>query len=348
MIYPKEDLINLFMRAESLEKEFDYEEYLNILTSILPKNLYRFCMHDNRNLNMIINEQISMSNPNSFNDPYDSYVLNSCIGKTNRKYDIDKIIIGIMQRSDSKIELFKQEMIKENIFSSEFLYEEKFVILRDLAIKHNLLKCLQLNKVYLDTGDDGTNKRLGDLIPQTKIACFSEKKDNVLMWAHYAKSFTGICVEYNTASIMEYVKRGEIFLIPVIYTKHPYIPCKFMQAENTQSVLLNLRQLAYKSEDWNYEVEWRIVKITDNIKQNIIELKGISNIFLGYKFEYFNKYAFHFTDQGAIEQDAKNEQIDMFCKLMDFAKTKRINVVMTRPIEKKYEYEVDESQILII
>lgn len=104
----------------------------------------------------------------------------------------------------------------------------------------------------------------------------------------------------------------------------------------------------YKSKKWKYEVEWRIVKFQKDIKQNTIELKGISNIFLGYRFEYFNKYAFHFTHDGKIEQDSEETQIKMFLKLADFAKNKKIGIVTTRPIFDKFEYEADESQSLFM
>lgn len=30
------------------------------------------------------------------------------------------------------------------------------------------------------------------------IACFSESHENMLMWAHYAGNFSGICIEYST------------------------------------------------------------------------------------------------------------------------------------------------------
>ena len=348
MKYTKQALVDLFTNTAIEQIENDFNSYLEILRNIIPKKLYRYYCHDNQNINLIIHEQIKLTNPNYYNDPYDSYVLNSCAGRFTRKYDVDRAILAILRTSDVRTLALKDELLKENLLSGEISYAKKLVRLKLLSQKYELTNSLQINHPYFNTDEDGENKTLGDKIPNSLVACFSETNNDILMWGHYAKSFTGMCVEYKVQEIFDAVKRREFFLVPVIYTKHPYRISKFEQAEHCNNILWNLQQFMYKSEKWEYEVEWRIVKFQKNIKQNIIELKGISNIFLGYRFEYFNKYAFHFTYDDKIEQVSEKNQIEMFLKLADFAKTKNIGIIMTRPITDKFEYEADESLSLFM
>jgi hypothetical protein len=36
------------------------------------------------------------------------------------------------------------------------------------------------------------------------VLCFSEKYDNILMWSHYAKSHTGLCVEFSRSQYLRF------------------------------------------------------------------------------------------------------------------------------------------------
>ena len=60
---------------------------------------------------------------------------------------------------------------------------------------------------YLDLG----------LIKSIHVACFSETKESILMWSHYADNHKGFCVEYDfkELGISNPFAR---FIFPVIYT----------------------------------------------------------------------------------------------------------------------------------
>lgn len=38
----------------------------------------------------------------------------------------------------------------------------------------------------------------GRISKKSRLCCFSESRDDVLMWSHYAASHTGICIEFDT------------------------------------------------------------------------------------------------------------------------------------------------------
>ncbi|MGV8093468.1 MAG: DUF2971 domain-containing protein [Mangrovibacterium sp.] len=90
------------------------------------------------------------------------------------------------------------------------------------------------------------------------IACFSETKDEILMWSHYADHHKGICLEYEAAKLPE-----NVFTLckPVIYCKkYPKLDfSKFLQPGIKNTTDFIDRMILTKSEAWKYEKEWRIV-----------------------------------------------------------------------------------------
>ena len=90
----------------------------------------------------------------------------------------------------------------------------------------------------------------------TFIYSLTTSYNNHLMWAHYANSYNDICVEYDA---MELFKKYYIFIAPVEYSEH--IP----QIEYNASSCDRIRYLheccSTKEKCWQYEEEWRIIKI---------------------------------------------------------------------------------------
>lgn len=54
---------------------------------------------------------------------------------------------------------------------------------------------------------------------EMRVSCFAENCDSLLMWAHYADSHKGYCIEYDT-KLMPVNKRR--YLLPVIYQDKVY------------------------------------------------------------------------------------------------------------------------------
>lgn len=103
---------------------------------------------------------------------------------------------------------------------------------------------------------------LTEFLPRLRVFCVSEDRDNLLMWAHYAKDHTGLVFELrslpeedNPLSVAE----------PVLYCNSP--PPFFTEAEWIDHILaikkLNFQELSRryahsKSSHWQYEREWRV------------------------------------------------------------------------------------------
>jgi hypothetical protein len=83
------------------------------------------------------------------------------------------------------------------------------------------------------------------------IFSMSAKRDNLLMWSHYADCHRGICIEFKTTE-------GALFgcdLLDVYYDgNYPRLNvCDDVDFEFVK------RCLRTKSADWDYEKEWRII-----------------------------------------------------------------------------------------
>lgn len=126
---------------------------------------------------------------------------------------------------------------------------------------------------------------------QRYAACFSEEFKATLMWAHYAKSHEGFCVEYDFKRYMKGCEENcvnilgchnfmlNLTLAPVHYSGSRfdatnYLKTIFQHELGTRlnvplppyhaDVLFMTKALLVKSEDWSYEKEWRLISPPEN------------------------------------------------------------------------------------
>ena len=121
-------------------------------------------------------------------------------------------------------------------------------------------------------------KVLGDSIKNAaknvRVCCFSKKWDNLLMWAHYANSYHGVCFEFDTVELSKTAR----FLLPVTYQKKYYIVDYFKDQAST------IKQMALtKAWDWKYEEEFRLLNISNPNKMVPFNMKALTTIIVGPK-----------------------------------------------------------------
>ena len=105
---------------------------------------------------------------------------------------------------------------------------------------------------------------------QIGVLCLSEVQDNLLMWAHYADSHRGVCLQF----------KGEQFLgtaQPILYqrtrpTVNPIV--------HSHEEMLD-RSLLTKSEDWSYEREWRAFHYKSGAGLYDIPAPSLAGVILG-------------------------------------------------------------------
>lgn len=125
-------------------------------------------------------------------------------------------------------------------------------------------------------------KKLQDKISRYYGFCsFSTKKDNLLMWAHYAQNFSGVVFCFTKYAFQNLKPRK------VKYSeKRVSFPYNLnIPEEQLREKCLEL--LSTKSKDWEYEDEWRIVSELEKLNKlnNIymlpIEKRGLAEVIFG-------------------------------------------------------------------
>jgi len=101
-----------------------------------------------------------------------------------------------------------------------------------------------------------------EFLPKLRVFCVSEDRDNLLMWAHYAKDHTGAVFEIRSLPLED---NPLAVAEPVVYHDNP--PPFFTVDEWFDHVFaikelndteLHKRYAYAKSSHWRYEREWRV------------------------------------------------------------------------------------------
>ena len=146
------------------------------------------------------------------------------------------------------------------------LEPKKYIIelVKQIPQRDKLYKCIQ-------------KKIFEEFQKYIKIACFSEYKDSMLMWSHYANYHKGFCIEYDTSKSELFEK----YMLPIIYKKDRYDATKCFLTKNKN---IGVNPVLYKSNVWEYEKEWRMFDYASNFEEgkDFMVLKdAITAIYLG-------------------------------------------------------------------
>ena len=142
----------------------------------------------------------------------------------------------------------------------------------DKGIKNDIL--------YLEKEDVNFNKIINKIVSKAihkelkemGLRCFTEKSDNLLMWAHYAEEHKGVCLKFDILEAAEFFKN----LVRVRYNdKYPEL--NYIR-ESKEKVVEILR---HKSKAWEYEREWRVIKLGEGNKLAPISPTSLVEIIFG-------------------------------------------------------------------
>jgi len=187
----------------------------------VPGHLYKYrSLHTDQDKEhtsrILAHNEIYFAKPSEFNDPFDCGFHISCEGD---------------------VQTHKNKLKELN----PALSEEEIDNLTRKELEPNSIKKTAQNlndTIRLETDKCG-------------IFTMSAKRDNLLMWSHYADYHRGICVEFKTTS-------GKLFgcdLSEVHYQKsYPNL-----SVYDNVDLEWTRKYLSTKSEDWYYEEEWRIL-----------------------------------------------------------------------------------------
>lgn len=198
--------------------------------------------------------------------------------------------------------------------------------------------------------DDTVIDRIDDLKDIAFLKSFSENRNHLLMWAHYADNYSGMCVEYDFSKLSEEIL---YHLYPIYYsnvrlaninlnrTIAEHMDLKRMNSDycypNECDYIRDIMSLFLtKSEAWAYEKEWRIVatypqihNTAEDIDDEQCLLYGINNQIISVKSCIKNVYL------GPKMKKNIQEHIKEICR----DKLNNVPVYSTRLSKNKYELD---------
>lgn len=266
-----------------------------LIDAQIPSKLYKLQSAEDYAINYLRVGETGLTASKYFNDPFDTVQMldKQFMREAIEREDIRALLAPnykVWQNPDSVDEEllgFPTEL--RNAFVDKVQREwteERFVHylkhpeeFKDLLIKDNIRQTLVLQQ---------------QISSQTFVSCFTTQIHNMLMWSHYAKSHTGFALGFDfndpvNASV-------KMMLYPVFYSDKKidvtlemgFVHRMSIVGDRNYSIdkLIGIKSSLFKSPDWAYEHEWRVVKrdLENTDKYGSIPLCA-SEIYYGCKIE---------------------------------------------------------------
>lgn len=250
---------------QRFKKVYQKAIYVIIMSKLKYSNrlFYKYRSIDEYTESLLINNELFFNHPDNFNDPFD------CKPNFFHEGPLEMWVDFFSRRNMNPVAARKliKDKLKERKFKrkkDEILYEGK------------------------DLVDDGVLPR---------ACCFSERKDSLLMWGHYAENHKGICIGFKSLSV------GEFFVLPLDsdyalpFFKVEYKDDKppainllgISNPDDTRSIVRDF--YLTKFTDWEYEHEYRLLaNINDREGNSVIKFQkdALESVTFGLKIKKDN------------------------------------------------------------
>lgn len=224
----------------------------------IPNYLYKFREFDSKGYYkaLLSKNVLFFSSPRHFNDPFDCKVFPKYNFGTDAEI-LRKFIEMVRNKSPNAPESF----IKKQA---------------NLEFKKNISSIRNPDQ-FLSRANKHVENFYG-------ICSLTENKSNLLMWSHYADSHKGFCVEFDAKKLLEicqnYITIKELIILrKIIYSKsYPLINPYDRDYDNSF-----FDWVITKSNDWEYENEWRLIYFKHPDNKIDFPDSIISSIYFGAK-----------------------------------------------------------------
>jgi hypothetical protein len=189
----------------------------------MPNRLFHYQRFVEEHLVSLLSERkVKISRPDSFNDPWDCRVHYRLPTDGEERQRLLNWLVDMHQTHFPKLMNDAERIrIAENLISNPLKLRRAF-----LRMEGQLYQAIC--KKY-------------------RVYCLSEKPNSALMWAHYAASHAGVCLEFD-AVIEPFTLKTGATRVEYQETYPAY-----------DIVTAGYKPLVTKSADWSYEAEWRLI-----------------------------------------------------------------------------------------
>lgn len=237
----------------------------------LPKSLFKYMGCDEKGFykRALKDGIVGLRSAYFFNDPYDTLlkVDLAILDKVFENFDVRSALgpkWALFRGTATVDELYpyKTKEAKE-MYLKTFHDEEWTVDKFDYWLEHreeHRQMLIERNRRFMKSSQEWMQSCM-------YISCFCERVDNMLLWSHYADSHKGFALEYDFAEGAN-AESGK-YLFPVVYSDKKYDASwetyelisdyNDGDMEYVRNYMLGLKSALFKSRDWAYESEWRLV-----------------------------------------------------------------------------------------
>ncbi len=276
-------LNNTKLNNNASKEEFNQvmQPLMQFIWNKAPSTLYKFRECSEYSFDAFAKDEIWLSKAKLFNDLHDSLIFFD----KQAILDYTQKILTLPNLQNTLTDLKSEEgPLEHMVFSNPEVKKqivEKLNLLGEQGILNILSDFLQRFDVFLEQAFSELKESVRN---QTKMACFSGNIKSPLMWAHYANNNKGFAIGYDfrggdisQCSFCPNRSCGKIRLAtiyPMIYSDRRFDATAYGMWQIEQYIkrnigiqtetdfddpLLALRIALYKSNDWAYEDEWRII-----------------------------------------------------------------------------------------
>lgn len=239
------------------------------ISQMMPSSLFRYRAYSSNAVDAFKNDIMYAVTADMFNDPYDTLVgydlqgIERGVDAAMNTETLAQLKTWLAQGNDFP-EILEQSLPKEMLSA----FKENLLSIDDFkAVEGYLKDCksrlISLIETFFPILSQAS-KRF------STIACFSESVQSILMWSHYACSHTGFALEYNFRPTLKTPIKN-VIIAPVVYQDQrldisSYIVWAFLIIMGIKTknpdISASIKNALYKSVDWAYEKEWRLIDST--------------------------------------------------------------------------------------
>ena len=311
--------INGNQYSKEMVQSLSRDDFSRMVILNHPQKLYKYYpntidvnTHRNYSFEALENNTVYLQTPTKFDDPYDSkvYLDEEQFAKRRIMHYASLCNFIIDPEWDINRLMYEFAMFLYPHSSSIQGLEVLFGILGDknnyVDLTHDSFVLKLLNTLYTNNGSNDSWQKAfyeaihaefvstrNTLVERFRVACFTTTPYSMLMWAHYANSHQGFCVEYEFPALEEKYSNLLSGLFPVIYTnERNSVLEQFVQDLESPIVSDEVLWPIYKygllakSLDWRYQNEWRLLSLdkmlADKSDYNC-SFMPISKVYLGAK-----------------------------------------------------------------
>lgn len=313
----KADFIKLLEDTNIPEDCTDATDYLmpiaEALMKIIPTQLFRFRTVNEYSLSAFDKDLIFFSRAKDFNDPYDTLITSSSFEAIRQCTPETLFAVMTAMRDQLLKEVEIPDEIK-SVFPKDVLDQLlNFLRIHTEDMKSSKEGQAELNQIFTNLKESVSDFETG-LQDSESYACFSEAITSPTMWAHYADYHKGFALSYDLKSLILSRPNG-VMLFPIIYSSKRHdstnmlgwcIGQKFGLPMTRIDRLDKIKCSLYKSLDWEYEKEWRLINSVDQVNAHPSLEYAPTGIYYGSKISEINKKILHSI---AVEKGLKEYEM---------------------------------------